>query len=169
MNIVDLCLLVAIVGKGWATKVIAAAKSHGATGATTVLGRGVGSGDNQKIFGLEIEPEQEVVMIILQRGIADSVINEVYESVGLDEKGKGLAFIVPIEHIVGKDFSVTSTPENESAFERHDIPETKPQEKHKEAEKKPSENEPDNEDNVIEVPNIWPDAELIPNQYKVEK
>lgn len=165
MNIIDLCLLVAIVNKGWANKVIDAAKSHGATGATTILGRGVGSGDSQKIFGLEIEPEQEIVFIIMEREIADSVINEVYESVGLDEKGNGLAFIVPIEHIVGMNLASHNVENSESAFERHNLEEEKVVEEKipQNDEKKEIVDEP-----VIEVPNIWPDAELIPNKYKVE-
>ena len=45
MNTMDVCLIVSIVRKGWAEKVISAAKSHGATGGTTMLGRGVGKSD----------------------------------------------------------------------------------------------------------------------------
>ena len=40
-------------------------------------------------------------MIIVQSAIKDAVLNALYEAVGLDSAGQGIAFSVPIDKAVG--------------------------------------------------------------------
>ena len=142
-NRIDVCLLVSIVAKGWGEKIISAAKSHGASSVTTILGRGIGKGDAPKILGLEIEPEQEVVLVLIERGIVDIVMNEINDSLGLDQGDNGVAFIVPIEHLMGLE------EEEDEQEDDKEKPATSVRPKVKR-----------------EVADIWPDPELAPRKYQ---
>ena len=148
-NLIDVCLLVSIVAKGWGEKIISAAKSHGASSVTTLMGRGIGSGDAPKILGLELEPEQEVVLVLLERSIADIVMNEINDSLGLDQGDNGVAFLVPIEHLMG-------IVEDEVEEEYAEQPKAKPASNQQSNLKK-------------EDVDIWPDPELTPPKYQKGK
>ena len=143
-NRIEVCLLVSIVAKGWGEKIISAEKSTGESSVTTILGRGIGKGDAPKILGLEIEPEQEVVLVLIERGIVDIVMNEINDSLGLDQGDNGVAFIVPIEHLMGL--------EEEEEDEQEDDKE-KPAAAARPKVKR-------------EVADIWPDPELAPRKYQ---
>ena len=65
-------LLVSIVRKGWGSTVLEASVKAGARGGTVLSGRGAGINEQEKIFGMSIEPEKEIVLTIvtaLQVGI----------------------------------------------------------------------------------------------------
>jgi len=64
-------LIVVIVNKGEAFDVVEASKSMGAEGGTIILGRGTGIHENLKILGVPIEPEKEIVLILVPRGITE--------------------------------------------------------------------------------------------------
>ncbi len=147
-NLIDVCLLVSIVAKGWGEKIISAAKSHGASSVTTIMGRGIGKGDAPKILGLELEPEQEVVLVLIERSIVDIVMNEINDSLGLDQGDNGVAFIVPIEHLMG-------------------IVEDEEEEAPEQSKSKPAANPQSNLKN--DVVDIWPDPELTPPKYQKDK
>ena len=48
-----------------------------------------------------IEPEKEVVMIIISKSIKEAVLKAIYEKVGLDTPGQGIAFTLPVDDVVG--------------------------------------------------------------------
>ena len=58
-------LVVTIVQRGYSDEVVFAAKSAGAKGAVIMQGKGVGTSEH-KFFGFKIDPENEVVMILVK-------------------------------------------------------------------------------------------------------
>jgi len=94
-------LVVTIVKKGWGDKAVNASRKAGATGGTIIYGRGTGVHENKSLLGLMIEPEKEIVLTIVEAEMADKVVGAIKESIGINEPGCGIGFIVPLESIFG--------------------------------------------------------------------
>ncbi len=94
-------LIVSIVRKGWGNTVLEASVKAGATGGTVLLGRGVGVNEKDSIFGIPIEPEKEIVLTLTHENQNDAILQEIIRVAELNEPGRGLAFVVPIEKVVG--------------------------------------------------------------------
>lgn len=94
-------LIVSIVRKGWGNSVLEASVKAGATGGTVLLGRGVGVNEKDSIFGIPIEPEKEIVLTLTHENQNDAILQEIIRVAELNEPGRGLAFVVPIEKVVG--------------------------------------------------------------------
>lgn len=97
----DPSLIVTIVRKGWGNTVLEASVKAGATGGTIWLGRGVGVNETGSILGIPIEPEKEIVLTLVQRNRIDVILQEIIRAAELEEPGHGLAFVMPIEKVVG--------------------------------------------------------------------
>ena len=94
-------LVVAVVNAGFSGEVMSAAKSVGARGGTVIRAKGTASKENEAFFGITIQPEKEMVLIIVPKEIKDDVLHAIYKEVGLSTKGQGIAFSVPVEDAVG--------------------------------------------------------------------
>jgi len=94
-------LIVTIVDRGLAEKVIEASQKAGAKGGTTLSGRGTGIHEHTKLFGFEIEPEKEVVFTLIERNETHRVLAAIEEETELDRPGKGIAFVLPVERVAG--------------------------------------------------------------------
>lgn len=77
------------------------ARRSGVTGGTIMHGRGTGSEYTQKLFGLEIEPEKELVMILMPSELVDKVVNDIYQELHLENPGNGILFVEPIVEVRG--------------------------------------------------------------------
>jgi nitrogen regulatory protein P-II 1 len=94
-------LIVSIVRKGWGDTVLQATMNAGAHGGTVVFGRGIGRNEQQRVFGIPIEPEKEIVLTVVPADLKDTVLQEAVRAADLTATGHGLAFVVPVETVVG--------------------------------------------------------------------
>lgn len=101
MNDSSLSLIVAIVRKGWGSTVLEASVNAGARGGTVLLGRGAGINEREKIFGVSIEPEKEILLSVVGADRVDAILAEIVRAGELDEIGRGIAFVVPVDKLVG--------------------------------------------------------------------
>ena len=90
------CLIVSIVRKGWGGTVLEATIKAGAQGGTVMFGRGIGRNEQQKVFGIQIEPEKEIVLTIALSEQKEAILEEVVRAAELNVPGHGLAFVVPV-------------------------------------------------------------------------
>ncbi len=90
-----------IVNAGFTEAVMDAAREVGATGGTGIHARGTASSEAEKMWGIVVQPEKEIVMIIVKSEIKDDVLHALYKSVGLNTPGQGIAFALPVESVVG--------------------------------------------------------------------
>lgn len=97
----DVFLIVSIVRKGWGSAVLDASVKAGARGGTVLFGRGAGINEQEKIFGMSIEPEKEIVLTVVRSDLIDTVLDEVVRAAELNDTGRGIAFVVPVEKVVG--------------------------------------------------------------------
>ena len=94
-------LIVTIVRKGWGDKVLEASMKAGAEGGTVMIGRGVGVHEKQAILGIPIEPEKEIVLSIVYPDKREAILQEIVQDCELEKPGAGIAFVVPVEKVVG--------------------------------------------------------------------
>jgi len=94
-------LVVTIVNKGDSWDVVEASKKAGAEGGTIISGRGTGIHENLKILGIPIEPEKEIVLTLVPRNITEKVTNSIKNVTELDKPGRGIAFVLEVEKVVG--------------------------------------------------------------------
>lgn len=90
-----------IVNSGYGEAVMDAARTVGARGGTIINARGTASLDAEKIFGITVQPEKEIVMIVVPAKIKDDVLHALYKDVGLQTAGQGIAFSMPVDGAVG--------------------------------------------------------------------
>ena len=90
-----------IVNAGFSEAVMDAAREVGARGGTVLHASGTANSDAEKIFGITIQPEKDVVMILVSCEIRDKVLHALYENVGLKTEGQGIAFALPVQDVVG--------------------------------------------------------------------
>lgn len=109
-------LIVCIVNSGFSEAVMDAAKALGARGGTVLHGRGTANKESEKFFGITVQPEKEVVLIVVKTAIKDAVLHALYKSVGLGTPGQGVAFSMPVDGTAGfateTEVKKTEKPEN---------------------------------------------------------
>jgi nitrogen regulatory protein PII len=96
-----IALIVSIVRKGWGDTVLEATVKAGAHGGTVLFGRGTGIHEQQKLLGIAIEPEKEIVLTLTYAHRAEGILQEIVRAADLEAPGNGLAFVLPIDKVVG--------------------------------------------------------------------
>lgn len=94
------CIL-CIVNAGFSDDVMDAAKSAGARGGTVLHARGTGAREAETFFGITVQEEKEIVMILVDAEIKADVLHTLYHAVGLNSPGQGIAFSLPVDEVVG--------------------------------------------------------------------
>ena len=94
-------LIVSIVRKGWGITALEASVKAGARGGTVIAGRGAGINEQEKIFGMAIEPEKEILLTLTYSDRADAILRAIVEAAELNETGKGIAFVLPVDKVLG--------------------------------------------------------------------
>ena len=90
-----------IVNAGFSDAVMDAAKEFGARGGTVIHARGTANIEAEKLFGITVQPEKEIVMILVPKEIKNDILHALYRAVGLDTPGQGIAFSMPVDAVVG--------------------------------------------------------------------
>ncbi|MDQ0257306.1 nitrogen regulatory protein PII [Evansella vedderi] len=94
-------LIITIVKKGHAKKVVTASKDAGAEGGTVLLGRGVGVHENKSFLGIPIVPEKEIILSLVKNEILEDVIQSIDRKAKLNCSGAGLGMIINTKAITG--------------------------------------------------------------------
>ena len=94
------CIL-AVVNNGFSDEAMDAARAAGARGGTVLHGRGTVSKEAEKLFDIPIQPEKEIVMILVSSDIKNDILHGLYRAVGLNTPSQGIAFSMPVDAAVG--------------------------------------------------------------------
>ena len=105
-------VIICIVNSGFSDDVMDAAREFGARGGTVIRARGTANAAAEKLFNIAIQPEKEIVMILVESKIKNNILHALYRAVGLNTPGQGIAFTLPVENVVGLSDSITSFDEN---------------------------------------------------------
>ena len=123
-------LILCIVNTGFSDTVMDAAKEVGARGGTVIHARGTANKEAEQFFHITIQPDKEVVMILVPATIKDDVLHAIYRSAGLKSEGQGIAFSLAVDEAVGLSGNNPMPVSEKSKEEAH---KDKPHEEKKEA------------------------------------
>lgn len=90
-------MITVIVNKGYADDIMAAARAAGAEGGTVVLARGTARENDERIFGVHIVPEKEMLLIVVPAEKLQSVSAAIKSVKCLKEPGMGIVYNSAVE------------------------------------------------------------------------
>jgi len=88
--------------------IVDAAKEVGATGATIIPARGTGIREAKTFFGLSLEAQTDIIMFLVEEHLITKVLNTIKKAGEFHKPGTGIAFVVPVEHVVGLESQMES-------------------------------------------------------------
>ncbi|MDE6472015.1 MAG: P-II family nitrogen regulator [Clostridia bacterium] len=94
-------MILCIVDAGFSELVMDAAKEEGARGGTVIHARGTANKEAEQFFHIAIQPDKDIVMILVPADIKDNVLHAIYRNAGLKSEGKGIAFSIAVDEVVG--------------------------------------------------------------------
>jgi len=104
----DYRLIVTIVKKGIATKVLDATKEAKIGGGTVFLGRGTASRKTYlQILGMDYEPEKEIIFTLVEKNKLDQTLDIIVKETDLNKPGKGIAFVIRVSEVIGQIHMLT--------------------------------------------------------------
>ena len=90
-----------IVNAGFAEEAMDVARAEGVRGGTILNARGVAREQEAAFFGITIQPEKEILMMVVEKDIKDRVLNSLYSQMGMAKQAKGIAFSLPVSDVAG--------------------------------------------------------------------
>ena len=101
INNVLYSLIITIVDRGYADQVMDAAREMGARGGTVLYARGTGVHETARFMNIAIQPEKEMVLIIVNNKSVKEITKAILEAAGLKTSGHGISFTLPVTDLVG--------------------------------------------------------------------
>ena len=89
-------LVVCIVNAGFSQNVMEAARSAGAKGGTVLRARGSANPEAEEFFNINVQPDKEMLLILVPKAIKDDVLKAIYKDCGLGDEARGIAFSLPV-------------------------------------------------------------------------
>ena len=93
-------MIVSITNHGEAESLMQVARKAGARGGTIVNGRGTGTEEDFKYFGISLVPEKEILIIVSDGARADGILKELGSQPLFNEPGGGIVFAAEVERLL---------------------------------------------------------------------
>ena len=94
-------VILCVVNSGFSEAAMEAARECGASGGTVFRARGTANLEAEKMLNILIQPEKEVVMILVDSSVKNDILHALYKAVGLNTPGQGIVFSLPVDQVVG--------------------------------------------------------------------
>lgn len=89
-------MITIIANKGYAEDIMAAVRKAGAGGGTVINARGTAKPGDEKFFGMQIVPEKEMILLVVDSKNERAVLEAVHSLSFLSQPGSGIAFSIPV-------------------------------------------------------------------------
>lgn len=89
-------LVVCIVNAGYSENVMTAARAAGAQGGTIIRGRGTANPEAEEFFNIPIQPDKEMILILVPADAKDEVMKSIYRNEGLATAAGAFVFSLPV-------------------------------------------------------------------------
>ena len=97
-------LVMAIVNQGYSDELVNTAREAGASGGTVITARGQAHEGAVKFFGISVQDEKELILILANREKKVDIMRAISEAHGLNSKAHGIVFSLPVDDVVGMSF-----------------------------------------------------------------
>ncbi len=94
-------IVLAIANEGYTDTVMDAAREAGARGGTVLHGKGTGSKDAAKFFGVSIASEKEVVMIVARSSEKAAIMKSIIDKAGTQTDAGAVVMSLPVSAVAG--------------------------------------------------------------------
>lgn len=94
-------LIAAVVNRGFSGEVMDAARGAGAGGGTVLHSRSIGSEDATRVWGLGVQEEKEIVLILAETASKVAIMSAISEKCGVRSEAGGLVTALPIDDVMG--------------------------------------------------------------------
>lgn len=94
-------LIVASINQGFSETLMEAAKGAGATGGTLLHGRKIGLDDSIKFFGVALQTEKEMVLILTKKQKRKDIMQAINKACGIRTEARGIFFSLPADSVMG--------------------------------------------------------------------
>ncbi|MFO3717291.1 transcriptional regulator [Anaerococcus sp. ENR1011] len=98
---IDYVALYVIVDRHNGQKAVQIAQENGARGATLVHGRGSAKEVKSILLNMNIEPEKDIVIMLVKKDLVGKIKDAIYEQMNLDEENKGIIYSLPVMEVRG--------------------------------------------------------------------
>lgn len=90
-----------VVDKGKGETVMDVAKRAGARGGTIINARGSGIHETSTFLNMEIEPEKEVVLMLIRTDLGDKIVTSIRDELKINQPGNGIIFVQSVNETYG--------------------------------------------------------------------
>jgi nitrogen regulatory protein PII len=97
-------LIIAIINQGYCDEFMTAAREAGATGGTVINARGLAHQGPVKFFGVSVQDEKEIIIILTKREKKTPIMQAVSQVYGIASKAEGIVFSLPVDQVMGLSF-----------------------------------------------------------------
>jgi nitrogen regulatory protein PII len=97
-------LIIAVINQGYSDDFMTAAREAGATGGTVLNARGLASSGPVKFFGVSVQDEKEIVIVLTSREKKVPIMQAVSLACGVTTKAGGIVFSLPVDQVMGLSF-----------------------------------------------------------------
>ncbi len=94
-------MIVVTVNQGYSDDVMNTARSIGATGGTIVKGLRQIPSETANHFGISVQEEQEILLIVVAREKSTEVMSAIAKAHGISTPAHGVVFSLPVDGIIG--------------------------------------------------------------------
>ena len=94
-------LIVAVINHGFSDNLMTIAREAGATGGTVIHARGLAHQGPVKFFGVSVQDEKEIVLVLTSREKKLPSMEAVSQSCGITSEAEGLVFSLPVDSVMG--------------------------------------------------------------------
>jgi len=93
-------LLISVINQGYSNDFMNTAREAGASGGTVINVRGQPHEGTVKFFGISVQKERELIIMLTNEEKKDSIMQAIYEEHGLGSKAQGIIFSLPVERVM---------------------------------------------------------------------
>ena len=97
----EYAMIMAIVNQGFSEEVMDAARPMGASGGTVFHSRRIGNEEAMKFWGIRIQEEREVVLILVKKENKLPIMQAICQQCGMQSEAHGIVFSLPVDGIIG--------------------------------------------------------------------
>jgi len=94
-------LIVSIVNQGYSDEFMNTAREAGASGGTVINARGQAHEGAVKFFGISVQDEKEIILILTSREKKVPIMRAVCEAHGLNTEAQAIVFSLPVDSVLG--------------------------------------------------------------------
>jgi len=94
-------LIVAVVNHGYSNELMNTARGAGASGGTVINARGQAHEGAVKFFGMPVQDEKEIILILTSREKKVPLMKAICEAHGLNSNAQGVVFSLPVDNVMG--------------------------------------------------------------------